>query len=199
MMEVHDYNEHTQEKKMLPPPAGTFQTREELLKHVRDFALSQGYMVSIKDSSKERYVTISCDKGGVYRKRLKNGENMRQRKTASRLTNCPFEVVGKKDDDLWMLTIKNGEHNHEPSQDISDHPSCRRFTEEEVLLIRELTAAGKRPRQILKALRQQNPSLVSDSRNVYNVKAKIRRESLSGEEYPRFVSWFFHSSIFFCS
>ncbi|KAK9284519.1 hypothetical protein L1049_023694 [Liquidambar formosana] len=145
------------------------------------FALTQGYMVSIKDSSKDRYVTISCDRGGVYRKRLKTGENMRQRKMASRLTNCPFEVVGKKDDDLWALSIKNGEHNHEPSRDISDHPSCRRFNEEEVVLIREMTATGKRPRQILKALRQRNPNLVSDSRNVYNVKAKIRREILSGK------------------
>ncbi|KAL4620430.1 hypothetical protein ACB092_06G153200 [Castanea dentata] len=160
-MEVQDPNEHNEGKKMLPPPVGTFQTREELLKHVRDFVLTQVYMVSIKDSSKDRYVNIACDKGGVYRKRLKNGENMHQRKTASRLTNCPFQVVGKKDDDLWMLTIKNGEHNHE----------------KEVLLIREMTTAGKRPRQILKALRQRNPSLVSDSRNVYNVKAKIRRES----------------------
>lgn len=121
---------------------------------------------------------------------------MRQRKTASRLTNCPFEVVGKKVDDLWMLTIKNGEHTHEPSKDVSDHPSCRCFTEEEVLLIREMTAAGKRPRPILKALRQQNPSLVSDSRNVYHVKAKIRRESESGEEYPRY---FFHGSFTFLS
>jgi malonate-semialdehyde dehydrogenase (acetylating)/methylmalonate-semialdehyde dehydrogenase len=200
MMEVQDHNEHTQEKKMLPPPVGIFQTREELLKHVRDFALTQGYMVSIKDSSKDRYVTIACDRGGIYRERLKTGENMRQRKTASRLTNCPFEVVGKKDDDLWRLTIKIGEHNHEPSTDVSDHPSCRRFTEEELLMIREMTAAGKRPRQILKALRQRNPNLVSDSRNVYNVKAKIRRDSLSGEEYGRFVSWFFCSShVFFCS
>ena len=101
----------------------------------------------------------------------------------------------KKDDDLWMLTIKNGEHNHEPSKDVSDHPSCRRFTEEEVLLIREMTAAGKRPRQILKALRQQNPSLVSDSRNVYNVKAKIRQESESGKEYPRY--FFMVLSLFY--
>ncbi|XP_017971558.1 PREDICTED: probable bifunctional methylthioribulose-1-phosphate dehydratase/enolase-phosphatase E1 2 isoform X4 [Theobroma cacao] len=180
-MEVQDQNEHNQEKKMLPPTRGTFQSREELLKHVRDFALTQGYMVSIRDSAKDRYVTVACDRGGVYRKRLKNGENMRQRKNASRLTNCPFEVVGKKDDDVWTLTVKNGEHNHEPSN-TSDHPSCRRFTEEEVLIIRDMSAAGKRPRQILKALRQRNPNLVSDSRNVYNVKAKIRRGSLSGED-----------------
>ncbi|XP_021290401.1 probable bifunctional methylthioribulose-1-phosphate dehydratase/enolase-phosphatase E1 2 isoform X7 [Herrania umbratica] len=181
-MEVKDQNEHNLEKKMLPPTTGTFQSREELLKHVRDFALTQGYMVSIRDSAKDRYVTVACDRGGVYRKRLKNGENMRQRKNASRLTNCPFEVVGKKDDDVWTLTVKNGEHNHEPSKDTSDHPSCRRFTEEEVLIIRDMSAAGKRPRQILKALRQRNPNLVSDSRNVYNVKAKIRRGSLSGED-----------------
>lgn len=180
-MEAQDHSEHIQEKKMLPPPVGVFQTREDLLKHARDFALTQGYMVSIKDSSRDRYVTIACDRGGVYRKRLKTSENRRQRKAPLRLTNCPFEIVGKKDDDVWTLTIKCGEHNHEPSKDISEHPSCRRFTEEEVLIIREMTAVGKRPRQILKALRQRNPSLVSASRNVYNVKAKIRREMLSGE------------------
>ncbi|CAL5342644.1 unnamed protein product [Camellia sinensis] len=182
MMEAQNPNEHAEQNKMLPPPLGTFQTREELLKHVRDFALTQGYMVSIKDSSKDRYVTISCDRGGLYRKRLKAGENMRQRKAPSRLTNCPFEVVGKKDDDLWTLTIKHGEHNHEPSKSVSDHPSCRRFTEEEVFIIREMSSAGKRPRQILKVLRQRNPNLVSDSRNVYNVKAKIRREMSSGKK-----------------
>ncbi|XP_024018201.1 probable bifunctional methylthioribulose-1-phosphate dehydratase/enolase-phosphatase E1 2 isoform X2 [Morus notabilis] len=173
--------ERSPEKNMLPPPVGTFPTREKLLKHVRDFALTQGYMVSIKDSAKDRYVTIACDRSGVYRKRLKTGEGMRQRKNNSRLTNCPFEVVGKKDEDSWTLTIKNGEHNHEPSKDTSDHPSCRRFSEEEVLLIREMTSAGKRPRQILKALKQRNPNLVSDSRNVYNIKAKIHREILSGK------------------
>lgn len=180
-MEVRVQNEHTQEKKMLPPPVGIFQTREELIKHVRDFALTQGYMVSIRDSSKDRYVTMACDKGGLYRKRLKTGENMRKRKMASRLTNCPFEVVGKKDDDVWILSIKNGEHNHEASTATSDHPSCRRFNEDEVKMIREMTAEGKRPRHIIKALRQGNPNLVSDSRHVYNVKAKIRREILSGE------------------
>ncbi|KAK1568690.1 hypothetical protein Q3G72_027570 [Acer saccharum] len=98
-----DDNEHTQGERMLPPPLGVFETREILLKHVRDFALKQGYMVSIKDSSSDRYVTIACDRGGVYRRRLKTGENMRQRKTPSRLTNCPFEVVGKKDDDSASL------------------------------------------------------------------------------------------------
>ncbi|KAJ0111188.1 hypothetical protein Patl1_02284 [Pistacia atlantica] len=138
-----DDDDRTLEKKMLPPPVGVFQTREDLLKHVRDFALTQGYMISIKDSSRDIYI-----------------------KTPSRLTNFPFEVVGKKDDDVWALTIKSAEHNHEPSKEISDHPSCRRFTEEEVLTIREMTDAGKKPRQILKALRKRNPSLVSDSRNV---------------------------------
>lgn len=179
-MEVQHPDNHTEQTKMLPPPVGIFQSREELLKHVREFVLTQGYMVSIKDSSKDRYVTISCDRGGIYRKRLKSGENLRQRKAPSRLTNCPFEVVGKKDDELWTLIIKHANHNHEPSRDISDHPSCRRFTDEEVLIIREMTAAGKRPRQILRELRQRNPNLVTDSRNVYNVKAKIRKEILAG-------------------
>lgn len=54
-------------------------------------------------------------------------------------------MVVKKDDDLLTLTIKYGDHNHDPSKDVSDHSSSRRFTDEKVSLIREMTAAGKRP------------------------------------------------------
>ncbi|KAG4209164.1 hypothetical protein ERO13_A03G178200v2 [Gossypium hirsutum] len=105
------------------------------------------------------------------------------RRTGSRLTNCPFEVVGKKDDGLWVLTVKNGTHNHEPLKDIAEHPSARRFSEKEVLLIKEMTEAGLKPRQILKRLRQSNPDLLSTPKHVYNVKAKLRQGNMSVRNY----------------
>ncbi|KAH9657462.1 methylmalonate-semialdehyde dehydrogenase (acylating) [Citrus sinensis] len=169
---------------MLPPPPGTFVDREELIQHVGDFAVSQGYVVTIKQSKRDRVVVLGCDRGGVYRNRRKpvdesSAESLRRRKTGSRLTNCPFEAVGKKDDGLWKLSIKNGAHNHEPLKDLSEHPSARRFTEREVLLIKEMTEAGLKPRQILKRLRQSNPELLSTPKHVYNVKAKLRQGNVT--------------------
>ncbi|KAJ8764764.1 hypothetical protein K2173_009164 [Erythroxylum novogranatense] len=164
---------------MLPPPPGTFVDREELIQHVGDFAISQGYVVSIKQSKRDRVVVLGCDRGGIYRNRRKSDESsaerIRNRKTGSRLTNCPFEAVGKKQDGLWVLTIRNGIHNHDPIKDIKEHPYSRRFSEQEVLLIKEMTEAGLKPRQILKRLRQSNPELLSTPKHVYNVKAKLRQ------------------------
>lgn len=184
-MDTGDLIEFSETLQMLPPPPGSFLDREELIQHVGEFALSQGYVVTIKQSRKDRDVILGCDRGGVYRSRRKtvdeaSGENARKRKTGSRLTNCPFECVGKKDDGFWVLTIKNGSHNHEPLKDISEHPSARRFTESEVLLIKEMTEAGLKPRQILKRLRQSNPELLSTPKHVYNIKSRLRQGNPTG-------------------
>ncbi|KAH9712657.1 methylmalonate-semialdehyde dehydrogenase (acylating) [Citrus sinensis] len=175
-----------EQKKMIPPPPGTFQDREDLIKHVRDFGANQGYVVTIKKSRKDRRVILGCDRGGVYRNRRKIDENKRKRKACSRLINCPFEAIGKKEDDVWVLTIKNGEHNHEPFKDMSEHPYSRRFSEEEVKQIKLMTEAGIKPRQVLKALKQSNPELQSTPRHLYNLKAKIRQGNLSEKS---FKSW----------
>ncbi|KAJ9159221.1 hypothetical protein P3X46_024742 [Hevea brasiliensis] len=188
MMDIESSEELNEHSQMLPPPPGTFVDREELIQHVGDFAVSQGYVVTIKQSKRDRVVILGCDRGGVYRNRRKTidestAEHSRKRKTGSRLTNCPFEVVGKKDDGLWVLTVKNGTHNHEPLKDISEHPSARRFSETEVQLIKELTEAGLKPRQILKRLRQSNPDLLSTPKHVYNVKAKLRQGNMTVRQF----------------
>ncbi|KAK3009290.1 hypothetical protein RJ639_014333 [Escallonia herrerae] len=167
---------------MLPPPPGSFIDREELIQYVGEFGVSQGYVVTIKQSKKDKVVILGCDRGGVYRNRRKSveeSERVRKRKSGSRLTNCPFELLGKREDGLWVLTIKNGSHNHEALTDITQHPSARRFTEKEVLLIKDMTEAGLKPRQILKRLRQSNPELLSTPKHVYNVKAKLRQGNLT--------------------
>lgn len=41
-----------------------FQSREELLGTLRDFFSMQGYAISIKNSKKDEYVIIGCDRGG---------------------------------------------------------------------------------------------------------------------------------------
>ncbi|XP_040370465.1 uncharacterized protein LOC112186885 isoform X4 [Rosa chinensis] len=183
IMETESQIELTIQNNMLPPQAGTFQDREDLIQYVRDFGASQGYVVTIKKSRKDRRVILGCDRGGVYRNRRKIDESKRKRKANSRLINCPFEAIGKREDDLWVLTIKNGEHNHEALRDMSEHPYSRRFTEEEVRQIKQMTEAGIKPRQVLKALKQMNPELQSTPRHLYNLKAKIRQGTLSEKSF----------------
>ncbi|KAB5557028.1 hypothetical protein DKX38_007937 [Salix brachista] len=91
------------------------------------------------------------------------------------------QAIGKKEDDVWVLNIKNGVHNHEPLKDMSEHPYSRCFSEEEVRQIRMMTEDGVKPRQVLKALKRSNPELQSTPRHLYNLKAKIRQGSLSSE------------------
>lgn len=133
-----DSNENLQ---MLPPPPGSFIDCEELIQHVGEFAIAQGYIVTIKQSKKVKVVVLGCDRGGVYRNSRKpvdetSSGHSRKRKMESLLTNCPFELVGKKEDGLWVLTVKNGSHNHEALKDIPEHPSARRLSENEVMLLR---------------------------------------------------------------
>ncbi|XP_055819231.1 methylmalonate-semialdehyde dehydrogenase [acylating], mitochondrial-like [Solanum dulcamara] len=169
---------------MLPLPPGSFIDCEELIQHVGEFAISQGYVVTIKQSKKDKVVVLGCDRGGVYRNRRKPADetssgHSRKRKMQSRLTNCPFELVGKKEDGLWVLTVKSGSHNHEALKDISEHPSAQRFSENEVMLIKEMTDSGLKPRQLLKRLRQTNPDLLSTPKHVYNIKAQLRHGNLN--------------------
>lgn len=182
-MEIQSHSEFTGQKMMLPPPSRTFQDREDLITYVRDFGAKQGYVVTIKKSRRDRRVILGCDRGGVYRNRRKIEEMKRKRKTPSRLINCPFEAIGKRDDDVWILTVKNGEHNHEPLNDMSEHPYSRRFTEEEVRQIKLMTEAGIKPRQVLNALKQNNPELQSTPRNLYNLKAKIRQGNFEDKTF----------------
>lgn len=165
--------------KVLQSSSNTFRSREELLEHVRNISMTLGYVVSINMSKKDKIIGIGCDRGGTYRCRKPNA--IRQKKSKSRLINCPFRVVGKRNDDgLWIMKVENGEHNHEPSKDLIDHPFARRCSEEEVLRIKEMTFAGIQPREILATLKQSNPNLKLLLRDLYNIKAKIRREYLSG-------------------
>ncbi|RVW58369.1 Methylmalonate-semialdehyde dehydrogenase [acylating], mitochondrial [Vitis vinifera] len=148
-MDIQDCTELNEIPQMLPPPPGSFIDREELIQHVGDFALSQGYVVTIKQSKKDKVVVLGCDRG-------------------------VFTVTGVN---LLMKVLLN--MCAKKNRDISEHPSSRRFTEREVLLIKDMTEAGLKPRQILKRLRQNNPELLSTPKHVYNVKAKLRQGNLT--------------------
>lgn len=152
-----------------------FESRENLVERVRDVAVAQGYLIRMKESRKEK-VVIGCDRGGVYRCRA-DANAPRKRNRRSRLINCPFEIVGKRmDDGLWMIRMKNELHNHVPLKDIVSDPLLTRFSETDILVVKEMTAAGCEVRQVLAALKQKNPKLKATLRDVYNIKVKVRQK-----------------------
>lgn len=48
-------------------------------------------------------------------------------------------------DGLWVLKTKNDRHNHDPSKYFIPTSPMVRFSEEEILLIKEMSTAGTRP------------------------------------------------------
>ncbi|KAH7863204.1 hypothetical protein Vadar_014710 [Vaccinium darrowii] len=89
-------------------------------------------------------------------------------------------IFKRQEDGFWLVEEKNNSHNHEPSSDMSGHPSCRRLSQEEITTIEEMTRSGIPPRQILSSLRQSNPKLQAISRTIYNTKVKLRKGNLAG-------------------
>ncbi|GJR20473.1 protein FAR1-related sequence 5 [Tanacetum coccineum] len=84
----------------------------------------------------------------------------------------------KGTDGTWVLKIHNLEHNHEPSTDMSGHPSFCRLPEEDVHTVKNMTLSGIPPRHIISSLRKKSPNLPINSRTIYNLKAKPRKDDL---------------------
>ncbi|KAL4571421.1 hypothetical protein LXL04_018180 [Taraxacum kok-saghyz] len=108
-----------------------FDSYDELVKSVREFYYTKGYGISIRGSNPDKYVILQCDRGGSYRD-IRGISGKRKKSTITRLINCPFQIVGKKQghDGAWMIKIKDLSHNHEPSEDIFGHPSFRQLPSE---------------------------------------------------------------------
>jgi hypothetical protein len=170
---------------MLPPPIGQFSSYDELLAHVRAFVLTQGYTVTIKRTrtganGEVKNVTLHCDRSGTYRNSLNLTADLRRRQTASRLLDCPFELYGTRRNGVWFLEVRNSEHNHEASEDMSGHPITRRLNTEQRELVQQMSTAGSRPREILSTIHQSYPSSMATSRTIYNTLHSIREERLDG-------------------
>ncbi|KAL6584586.1 hypothetical protein OROMI_003875 [Orobanche minor] len=117
-----------------------FESNDDLLKSVRAFYVGKGYGLSIRDSKKDQYVTLQCDLSGVYQDKRSAGTK-RKKSTGSRLTDCPFQIKGKKGSDgVWIFQEKNLAHNHDPSTDMSGHPSFRRLEPDDVQTVKNKSA-----------------------------------------------------------
>ncbi|CAG8845605.1 35742_t:CDS:2, partial [Racocetra persica] len=96
---------------------------------------------------------------GVYNNSQSFTEETSNRKKSTRLIDCPFELyASRRRDNLnryqWYFEVRNAEHNHDPSEDMSGHPIVRRLTEEQIESVAMMSTSGSRPREIISTLRQ---------------------------------------------
>ncbi|KAI9917300.1 hypothetical protein PsorP6_012933 [Peronosclerospora sorghi] len=79
--------------------------------HCQAKAKQEGYAVSIGHSKREKKLWLRCDMSVSAPPEHHGG-----RKTSSRKCECPFELYASKPvSGMWVLRVKNPEHNHEQS------------------------------------------------------------------------------------
>jgi hypothetical protein len=81
---------------MNPPAEQVFESKEKLLASIQQHALAHGYAITTVSSSRDRNITLGCDRGGVYYDRINALEGAKRRKTSTRRIDCPFRLYVKK-------------------------------------------------------------------------------------------------------
>lgn len=164
-----------------PPYYQVYDSREEMLKNIREYAITKGFVIVIKRSSPERNIYIGCDRGGVYKDRIQAPEGQKRRRTNTRQTGCSFRLYAKRStlqssDGKWHIKVLNAEHNHELEDTLLEHPGARVITPDQKKMINFLVAENMPPRKIIAALKQGYPDLLIIPRDIYNLKMAWARE-----------------------
>lgn len=112
-----DWEDNLANKPMPPPPPGVFETKDECLESVRDFAKSHGYKLNIEHTFKTGDETtrlmLGCHHGG---KHVRASTEPVQRNKPSRKTDCPMRIrlQKRKWSTEWVVVILDSQHNHAP-------------------------------------------------------------------------------------
>jgi malonate-semialdehyde dehydrogenase (acetylating)/methylmalonate-semialdehyde dehydrogenase len=159
---------------LAPPPPGVFEMRESIVEAVQEWARYRGYAVVIRSSDNGR-VALTCDRGGVYRKRRNLTAEIRRRNTASRKCDSLFKLLGSHDQlsDRWSLSVANGQHNHDPSTSSSAHPSLRKLTVQQREGLAILTASDVLPRTIGAIMQQTGAGDTLIMKDIYNARQRF--------------------------
>lgn len=158
-----------------------FETREQLLASIQQHALTYGYAITTVSSSRDRNITLGCDRGGRYHDRIDALDGAKRRKTSTKRINCPFRLYAKKlNTGQWEIQIRDPIHNHEADDNMIGHPLARRrqLTEDQIQTIQHLSDTGSTPRHIISLIRKQQPNILIKPKDCYNIRDELRRKKL---------------------
>lgn len=169
-------------RSLAPMPSNVFSNREELLEGCKVWSATQGYAIVIARSRFNR-LWLKCDRGGTYENRRNLTPDQRKRKRGdSRLLGCPFKMIAAcRKDGSWNVDTEVPDHNHEPSDDLSAHPTLRRMTDHQLQKVHEMCDAGKSPADTLEQLRRLWPDIKVLTRDIYNARKKYKTQKEESE------------------
>ncbi|KAG6997080.1 hypothetical protein FOFC_07968 [Fusarium oxysporum] len=169
-----------------PIPGNPFAIVETLLDSMNAFAKDNrfGFAKHNGRSYKGRKIRYSlrCDRYGDPRP--SRGAGLRQRK--SRKCGCKWMVIAEAlEEGKWVLrrhsNPEHNQHNHDRSIRPSAHPSHRRLTTPVRATIESMSRrVGIRARDVRAVVQEQHPESIFTQRDIYNARALINRDKLSG-------------------
>ena len=136
------------------PPLATYSSFDELKTSIQAFARENLYAFVVGRSRKlhrgnKRMVTYVCDRCGRIpsENAILRTAKARKRQTTTRKTGCEFSVnavqLSSGDWELrYRPEAKHSIHNHLPSYSVAAHSSYRKFTAQEIEMIRNWHRAG---------------------------------------------------------
>jgi hypothetical protein len=175
----------TMETALTNPFHRAYDSREELLSTLRDYAVSQGYAITTIRSNADRNICIGCDRGGQLRDRINAPEGSKRRRTSSNRVGCTFSVYASKSsakhsDGKWHIKVSNPNHNHPLEDNMITHAAARSVTLEQRRTIYNLLNEGIPPRNIISVVKKDDPTLLIIPKDIYNLRQAHLRERLTG-------------------
>lgn len=168
-----------------PPTDGSYPSVTDALNALNAFAAVEGYAL-VKRRSKSwagavRAVWLKCDKGGKKKDYTSTVSKDKQRVSGSRLTECPFLIVLRLQDNQWKVDLQNADHNHVATQAIA-HPAHRQLSPSRRAEIERQCDVGILPRQTHTSLLLAHTSSSSSSKapapirltDIHNARASHR-------------------------
>ncbi|XP_004506467.1 PKS-NRPS hybrid synthetase cheA-like [Cicer arietinum] len=162
-----------------------FDTRDDLLKWARNVGRENGVVVVIFRSENatarprtKTKLILGCERSGKYRP-WKNPKPTRS--TWSRKSECPFRLRGTPSNagGGWYLHVICGVHNHELAKKLTGHAFLGRLSQEEKVVLGDMTKNMIKPRNILMTIKDHNVTSLTTIKQVYNVR-QAYRSSLRG-------------------
>ena len=108
----------------------TYQSREEAVTRLKNYAFSQGFVVVGEGGGPKRARLRCCHQGKGTQNNRKLSEEERKRNTKTQASDCQYKVyaANKKDEDghyHWTIGITCPSHNHPPRSDPFSHPHTK--------------------------------------------------------------------------
>ena len=158
-----------------------YQTLEALIYTVNKHVSSQGYTVVKTGQKKNKNEEIiknllKCSRGGKYKDHVDS--DLREQTRAICTTGCKWAAYGRRDGTIWVLIIKNPDHNH-PASPPEIYPAHRRMTEEDLKTVLIDRKRNLDVYQITAGLRMDNPDRFFKKQDIYNALGVIKRRDLS--------------------